>query len=502
MKRYRTEGSMTVFLSLSLLLILSLLLVLAEGVHYIGLSASVRCAGSSAAESTLAEYNSVLWKQYGILGMDAGYGSSELNIGELENRMNGYLLSANSSDMYSMADAECTASYRFLTDDGCAAFIAQACRKEKSQVAEDLIQKARNVLTGTGEEAEDDIDEVLQKAKDAIKQDQEDAKAAREAEGESSKEDADSSDEAGIAYDEAGANEAAAHMSQNPIDAVIELKEKGLLGMVIPEDMAVSSKRLEDDRVSKRSIATGTLTGEIDTGMVESAVFRLYIMDHFQHFGTDAEESSAAMSYEVEYVICGKDTEKENLKSIVDRLLVAREAENVISLASDPAKMQKASNAAMLFGGATANPFIISAVQAGIVAAWAFIESILDVRLMLSGGKVAFLKTPDQWTSDLYEFPVYLDASVKAKPAESGLSYSNYLLALTAVISDETLAKRCMDLMEASIRTQEGYESCRIDHMVCEVQYEYTVKGAPIFAAPASGGDRYTFGRTERISYL
>ncbi len=490
------------FLSLSLLLIMSVLLVLAEGVHYMGLAANARSAGALAAESTFAEYNSVLWDEYGILGMDAGYGSSEMNITELQNRMCGYLGGTVSNDLFIMTDTNCTASYRLLTDSGCAAFVVQACRAEKSAVAEDIIQKARNILSGESEgEEEDDLDEILNNAKDAIKQDKEDAAAAESGEG-GSEEDGSGGSGEGIAYDAAGADEAAAHMSQNPIDTVIELRKRGVLGMVIPAETAVSSKSFPADRVSTRSLVSGTMSTAVDSSVTDSAVFRLYLMDHLLHFGSDTEGSSAAMSYEMEYVICGKDTEEKNLKSIVDRLLIAREAQNMISLASDPVKMQKAANAAMLFGGASANPLLISAVQAGIVAAWAFIESILDVRLLLSGGKAAVLKTAEQWTSDLYEIPAYLDVSVQAKPAETGLTYANYLLGLTAVISTEVLAKRCMDLMELSIRNQDGYSACRMDHMVCEAEYAYSMKGTPLFAVPVSGDGTFTFRRTERISYL
>ena len=54
----------------------------------------------------------------------------------------------------------------------------------------------------------------------------------------------------------------------------------------------------------------------------------------------DGEErdglSQEGLSYQLEYAVAGKDTDMENLKSVVMRLLAVREAANLTFLLSDP----------------------------------------------------------------------------------------------------------------------------------------------------------------------
>ena len=42
--------------------------------------------------------------------------------------------------------------------------------------------------------------------------------------------------------------------------------------------------------------------------------------------------------------------------------------------------------------GFSGNPAVVKIVQIGVVAAWAYVESILDLRTLLSGGKFHSLK--------------------------------------------------------------------------------------------------------------
>lgn len=53
-----------------------------------------------------------------------------------------------------------------------------------------------------------------------------------------------------------------------------------------------------------------------------------------------------------------------------------------------------------IIGGITLTPEVIEGVEKGILAAWAFCESVLDLRALLDGDKIPLIKGSDtSWTS-------------------------------------------------------------------------------------------------------
>ena len=63
--------------------------------------------------------------------------------------------------------------------------------------------------------------------------------------------------------------------------------------------------------------------------------------------------------------------------------------------------MLQSETIAAALAGFTGNPAIIKTVQIAVVGAWAYIESIQDIRALLMEGKIALVKSKEQWTTDL-----------------------------------------------------------------------------------------------------
>ena len=80
-------------------------------------------------------------------------------------------------------------------------------------------------------------------------------------------------------------------------------------------------------------------------------MFDSYIMEKCSCF-PDEEKDAGELSYQLEYILGGKNSDIENLKYVVHRLLLIREVSNVTYLFSDGTKMAEA--AAMAFAVATA----------------------------------------------------------------------------------------------------------------------------------------------------
>ena len=88
-----------------------------------------------------------------------------------------------------------------------------------------------------------------------------------------------------------------------------------------------------------------------------------------------------------------------------------------------------------------------------LLLAWAYGESIVDVRALLSEKKVAVVKSDATWQLQLSSL-VKLGTSedvTEQKDAEGGLSYREYLIGLLLMEEKESLCMRSLDLIESNL---------------------------------------------------
>ena len=103
-----------------------------------------------------------------------------------------------------------------------------------------------------------------------------------------------------------------------------------------------------------------------------------------------------------------------------------REPLNMASLTASSQRQSEAMALAVTLAGVSANPAVIEAVKYGILVAWAFAESVLDVRTLLSGGKITMIKSDADWTSNVHMIPELLSGWSVAKDCSQGLDYGQY----------------------------------------------------------------------------
>lgn len=124
--------------------------------------------------------------------------------------------------------------------------------------------------------------------------------------------------------------------------------------------------------------------------MTTGLFFREYLLKQFSDYRNQSE--SEVLQYEMEYLIAGKDSDVANLAGVAERMLAIREVANYIYLKGDAEKTALANTIALVTAGWTANPAVVKVVEEGILVAWAFSESIKDVKTLLKGGKGSFFK--------------------------------------------------------------------------------------------------------------
>ncbi|MCR4868821.1 MAG: DUF5702 domain-containing protein [Lachnospiraceae bacterium] len=510
----KRQGSITVFYSFSLLLTLVLFFCFLDVSRLVGQRNKAGILSRETTMSCFGEYLRPIWDTYGVLTIDSCYcGEGALDLSLMEAVMEEYLAENASpalrgENYYRLLTKECAIQeYGLITDQGGLPFLKEAALKQKSELPQQALEALgaqKNPMEKDSNEGKD-INQMIRDGQNAIEQAREEKKATEEknATGGKGKPPESVGKKGETKADNAKGN-AGEDVTVNPLDDLMELKNRGILAQVIPADEKVSEEKLGlNEPVSKRALAAGT-TGEESLSATEKILFVDYEMTHFQHYGADMQHPG--LKYEWEYVINGKKSDRANLSATVEKLLLLRGAVNLGSLIKDPAKMAEVESLAMTLVGWTANPAIIEATKAGLIATWSYVESVLDVRSLLAGKKVALVKTPAEWTSQLLCLSAYFPVTVKAKECAKGIGYEEYLCTMSAMQAQKTLGLRSLDLMENALHLQEGYEQVRMDRCVYRMKVKFAYESQPIFYSILSGMRRKFplshFQITGTINYL
>lgn len=496
------RGSMTVFAALSIMLVASFLFVLLEAAHQQQLRRVAQMNTSLVVESVFSNYCSPLWEKYKILALDNGmteeqepfvsweYYAAELSKESLSQR--GFMRGANHLRM----DTKCAefVAYRMLTDEDGRAYIKTISDYMRNTIGQQAIEKlAAEYQQLSGMDISDKPDdtalagadnaiaearrleeEKAKKEEEERKKAQEAAKKAKATKKADKKADKKAEKKAGT---EAG--ERAIEPAENPLEIIKNLWHQGTLSLVLKDAKAVSNMKEDwSDAVSKREKYTGIGLEPIQTDATDTLLFTEYLLDHFACYTSG--EAAGTLAYELEYLLCGNEKDQSNLSETVQRLLAVREAANLAYLATDASKQELAYSVALSLAGVTANPGIIYAVKCGLLAAWALAESVLDVRALLSGDKIAIIKNSAQWTSDLLHLGSVFSSFGTATNCQNGLSYQRYL-GFLLMMQAQKVSYRAMNIQEHVIRSKEGFEDFCMDHLVIDAEIAMNYSSHTIF---------------------
>ena len=148
-------------------------------------------------------------------------------------------------------------------------------------------------------------------------------------------------------------------------------------------------------------------------------------------------------------------------------------------LFSDVEKCQVAEALAWALAGATANAAVVEVVKIGLLVAWAFGESVLDVRALLLNYKIPIIKSKETWTLGIDSLDQIGSQYLVAKDCKYGISYKTYLGVLLLFQEEKELACRAMDIQEISLLKENG--SVRLDQLVVRAKLKIVYESAPVF---------------------
>ena len=272
------------------------------------------------------------------------------------------------------------------------------------------------------------------------------------------------------------------------LEQVANMAGKGMLELVLPEGTVVSGTdiRLSGTPSVQRktdgggdSKSTGFLTG------VRTLIQRLIIGEYdIRFFKGFKKEMQKGEFYELEYIIHGKEKDKDNLSGVAARLVAFREGLNLVHILSDSGKRQEARSLALTIVGGTGILPLVWVVAFFIMAVWALGEALLDVRCLLEGKRVPVIKTASDWKMDLAGL-LEMGRSGRLIDGEggdgngSGTDYKGYLRILIFGGYDTDLVYRMLDVMQVvTARKQPGFS---LANCVCTVNAEALVSGKHVF---------------------
>ena len=251
----------------------------------------------------------------------------------------------------------------------------------------------------------------------------------------------------------------------------------------------VSDKTIErKDLPSERNLQKGSLlVDEISADPVSEAIFLNYLQKHFQcavDEGGKHQKGSKehSLSYELEYIIGGQKSDRENLKKTVNRILLIREGMNYATLAKSAKMRGEAMALAAAITGAAALPEFAGALQKLLMLAWAYGESLLDVRTLLAKGKVPMLKAETEWKLPLEKLGMLAEVLKECDAGGgNGQSYEDYLSGLLILGKKQQRNLRVLDLIECNRRMEKGGETFRVDALVAQAEASADFELAPVF---------------------
>lgn len=431
MKKKQVSGEITAFLSLIFVLRVSFILTLTQSASIQTSKNQKRLNADRAVYSLFGEYQKELLETYGVFAIDGTYQSGAYEERRLLDRMAYY---GNSGTEQEVTDIQ------LLTDNQGQAFLEQVLQfmEEKGGIA--LIRD----LTGIAAEWE-----------------------TRETEGQEMSESLD------------GMLTQGEELLPEEADGLLEAKSGGILALVLPEEFRLSAKSIEPgSQVSNRTRNTGrgSFPARAGTEGIEAKLlFGQYITDSFGS-AVDQREGTRNLDYEQEYILCGKASDEENLRTVVNRLLLFRFAMNAVYLHSSAARQEEAAAAALTISVLVLHPEAEEIIRQMLLILWGFGESIMDLRSLLGGKHVPVTKDDTSWQlqlSALFSLGTENDAQ-EGRDAQNGLDYGEYLQILFFLNGNAELAMRTLDRIEQNLIQECGLSYFRADSCVTKLRVQNT----------------------------
>ena len=277
------------------------------------------------------------------------------------------------------------------------------------------------------------------------------------------------------------------------LNQVERLYRSGMLELVLPDGAELSEGSLQTPELPSES--GRMVKGTRGISLTDHLLVNEYCGRFFRYFPGDSGKMAAetekeadvresgsegGLSYEIEYLIGGKDLDEQNLVCVVNRLLAIREGLNLMHIMSDGRKRQEAQSLAMAITGAAGLSPLVLLTTFFVMSVWALGESLMDIKGLLAGKRVMIFKSAQDWTLKLEELlTIGREGQIRAGGGERGLSYLSWLKVL--LLMDEIVCQeyRMMDMIQMNICRKQS--SFRMRRGVYQARVRCSLAGKHVF---------------------
>ena len=427
------KGAVTAFLSLIFILLMSVVASLVESASIQVMKNRKRGDMERAMESIFAEYQRELLEEFEVFSLEGTYGTGTFEEKNLTDRL----------DFYGMRNTKHhVEKIQFLTDESGRPFREQVLAYMKNKIGISELEELSG-MTGEWKEQAGKTEQYEQEESNAEKHLTESLQKEEQALPE----------------------------EDNPIQVIASIKKAGLINIVM-KGKEVSDKVVEaKGMLTNRSLNSGKgefkVRGDTE-GVTSNLYFTSYLLEKFH--GADDGFGEGKLSYELEYIINGGVSDRENLEAVLRKISAIRLPINYAYLLTDEGKKAEAGAMAAALAGLIALPALTEMIRQGILFAWAFGESIMDLRTLLSGGRVSLTKTREEWQlslSGLLKLGTEEDGGA-GKRGEQGLCYKDYLRMLLTFQNADLCTMRSLGALEMRLQNKLG-EWFQVDHCISKL---------------------------------
>lgn len=263
-------------------------------------------------------------------------------------------------------------------------------------------------------------------------------------------------------------------------DSLQSLLSSGFLGLIVPgevsekeldtsllpsefryegKDAAGISALLGSSLSSAANLLDGMLPEEEVGGQLASMSdpiwFHAYLMTFFSDYSK--QKKDGALSYELEYLIAGKDSDTKNLSSVMTRICLLRTTLHLISLYTDQARKESAAAAAWAACGVIGMPALEKVIEFTLLLVWAVEESLVDCEALLLGKRVNLMPGKNGGSIAFSEMLLvgkdFLKKKAEDKASASlGLGYREFIQLFLWLSPKEEKCFRALDLIQENLR--------------------------------------------------
>lgn len=309
-------------------------------------------------------------------------------------------------------------------------------------------------------------------------------------------------DTTSIAFDYTGVTESGG--ADDPKDSFGEAWDKGILNLVCQSPSKLSSKSISmpdsyaryykvqeeteayDNRVSdfaaEDEVSLTGILGDMGKYGFDEFCLDQYIERHFGSYVQNVDDWKQSLDYGWEYIVAGKGSDQDNLKAVLNRILLIRTVVNFLALQRDSVRKKEAYAAAVAIVGFTGLAPLITLTQTLILITWSLSESLVDVAALLQKRHVPVIKKPSDLVTGFTQIVQLSHDAIAGRAAKfskakkSSFGYKEYLLVFLALTRQSTRRYRVMDLIQCNMK-KNGYGGFQLGSCV----YEMNVQGEFVF---------------------